>query len=172
MPTNLTDHHVELFQEHGISAAPAAPKKPEPHGTIQGWICRNGTLSFEGGAMRISPAADAGRAFIAHTGLDLTPPIDLTMRLRSRAGARASISWRTRGQTDFVAGQGADVAWTAGDAWQDVSLILTGAEPIIHLRVTPEAGSREIEFQSIELRDKNGRLQSWRFDSPQPAPSQ
>jgi uncharacterized sulfatase len=172
MPSNLTDHHVELFQEHGISAAPAAPKKPDVPGTIQGWICRNGTLSLEGGAMRITPTADAGRAFIAHTGLDLVSPVDLTMRLRSRAGARSSISWRTQGQTDFMPGQGAEIAWTPGDSWEDVSVVLASAEPIIHLRITPEAGSREVEFQFIELRDKNGRSQSWRFYPLNPAPTQ
>jgi hypothetical protein len=122
--------------------------------------------------MRITPTADAGRAFIAHTGLDLVSPVDLTMRLRSRAGARSSISWRTQGQTDFMPGQGAEIAWTPGDSWEDVSVVLASAEPIIHLRITPEAGSREVEFQFIELRDKNGRSQSWRFYPLNPAPTQ
>jgi len=54
LPTNLDPHHEGMFAEHGVIAGSAAPRKNEPAGAIQGWLCRNGTIATQDGALLVT----------------------------------------------------------------------------------------------------------------------
>ena len=56
LPTSLDPHHEGMFAEHGVitTSGNAAPRKNEPAGAIQGWLCRNGTIAVKDGALTVT----------------------------------------------------------------------------------------------------------------------
>ncbi|MBI5684971.1 MAG: sulfatase-like hydrolase/transferase [Verrucomicrobia bacterium] len=172
MPPPLADRHVQLFAEHGISAkaGPAAvsKSKPAPEGTIQGWLCRNGTLAIKDGALIIKPDAKAApnaRPFITNSSLDIPGPVTTTLRLRAKQGGKSTLTWRTKQQPDFIPANAAAFDWPASADWQEVKVELPATGRIIHLRITPAKGSTGLEVQSIELCSKDGKSQTWQFSN-------
>ncbi len=172
MPPPLADRHVHLFAAHGISAKaePAAALKPKhaPEGTIQGWLCRNGTLAIKDGALIITPDAKAApnaRPFITHSPLDIPGPVTATLRLRAKQGGKSTLTWRTKQQPDFIPANAAAFDWPTATDWQEVRADLPVQGRLIHLRITPAKGSAGLQIQSIELRGKDGKSQTWRFNN-------
>ena len=172
MPPPLADHHVRLFSDHGISSAlqPPAATAAEPEGSIQGWICRNGEIAVKEGALQITPAAgipENARPFLANAGFDLAAPVAVTLRIRSRRGGPATLTWRTR-SASFTPAQRVAFDWPAGAGFQEVTLTLPEKDRLLHLRITPPKEGGDIEIQSIQLRDSQGKAHSFRF-APEPA---
>jgi uncharacterized sulfatase len=182
LPTTLDKHHETLFAEHEITAAgsrneaaPAKPPAPEPAGSIKGWLCRNGSISIStventggraGHALSIVPGTGAGpnaQVFITNSDIDLPPPITVTMTTRATKGGSASFNWRTKSKS-FTTEQTAKFEWPGTTDWTQISAKIEDTEPVIHLRVHPPKVSEGIEIQSIELRGRNGKTNSWRFD--------
>jgi arylsulfatase A-like enzyme len=168
MPPPLADRHVGLFAEHGISEAPQAapPARPEPEGSIQGWLGRNGTLSVKDGALLLTPDAAApqnARPFLAAAGLDLTGPVTARLRIRATRGGPASLSWRTRQQPDFLPENAVSFEWPTTGDWSEVDVEIPGEGRLIHLRLTPPRGADGIAIRSIELKGAGGSGKSWQF---------
>lgn len=170
MPPPLADRHVQLFAEHGISAksetaTAAAKPAPAPAGSIQGWLCRNGTLAVRDGALVVTPDAKAAanaRPFITTTDVDLAGPVTATLRIRAKQGGRSAITWRTR-TASFAPEQTAAFDWPASAEWREVKVELNEKGRVIHIRVNPAKGASGVEVQAVELRGKDGQTQAWRF---------
>jgi uncharacterized sulfatase len=162
-------HHEGLFAEHDLiekSEPPAGAAKAAAEGTIQGWLCRNGTLAVKEGALVIapdaSPAANA-RPFIANSGLDLQGPLTATLRLRAQQGGQATLTWRTKQQPEFIPANSVTFDWPTGVAWREVKVAVPVQGRLIHVRLTPAKGSAGLAVQAIELCGQGGPPQSWTF---------
>jgi arylsulfatase A-like enzyme len=177
LPTSLDKHHETLFAEHEISStgshqqsAGASAQAAAPDGAIQGWLCRNGRLSISGespASTALSVTAEPGtapnaRMFLTNSTLELPPPIEVTLTVRSAEGGSGSLNWRTKSRS-FTAEQAALLEWSASQEWHKLSATIQDIEPVIHLRIHPPKTCEKFEVQSIELRGKNGKAQSWRF---------
>lgn len=169
LPTSFDRHHEGLFAEHGvIKELGTVPAQAAPEGTIQGWLCRNGTLAVRDGALVIAPDAKAGpnaRPFLAATGIDLAGPLTATLRLRAKQGGKSTLTWRTKQQPDFIPENTAAFDWPASDDWCEIRVDLPVQGRLIHIRVNPAKGSSDLAIQSIELRGQDGKSQAWRFDA-------
>lgn len=170
LPTSFDEHHEGLFAEHDLIPPPAEGKKlgrkAAPEGSVQGWLCRNGTLAIKDGALVITPDAKAkAPPFLAVTGLDLATPTQLIMSVRAKNGGKGFASWRTQEQKDFLPENKVDFDWPSGDAWQQLTVPLPFKGRLIHLRIGTPRGSEGIEIQSVELRiEAKEKPVSWRFD--------
>lgn len=171
LPTSLDAHHEGLFAEHDVipkaASTPTAPGKTDPEGSIQGWLCRNGTLAIQDGALVITPepglAANA-RPFLACTALDLAGPATVTLRIRAREGGPSTVSWRTKAES-FGPTQSAGFAWPSGADWQEVKVELNEKARIIHVRITPAKAATGVAIQSMTFRDSRGQTREFRFDA-------
>lgn len=179
LPTSLDKHHETLFAEHEITSTsphqqPTAPttQAPAVDGSIQGWLCRNGSISISGESAASSAlfveadpnTATNARVFLTNSNLELAPPIEVTLTVRSPKGGGGSLNWRTKSRS-FAAEQTAPLDWAASQEWSKLSATIRDTEPVIHLRIHPPKECAKFEVQSIELRGKNGKTQSWRFDA-------
>lgn len=169
MPKALDRHHEGLFAEHGIIAASLtaaeASAKTVTAGSIQGWLCRNGTIAVKDGVLTIIPAPKAqanARPFITHSALDIPGPVAVTLRVRARQGGRGSFTWRTKSQPDFLPENSAECDWPTSADWQEVRVSLPVKGRLIHLRITPAKGSSGVEVCSIELAGA-GTKTTWDF---------
>ena len=170
LPTSFDQHHEQLYGEHGIIAKTATSPKPRakaaPEGSVQGWLCRNGTLAVQDGALVIMAdpkAAANARAFLTCTGIDLPGPITATLRVRAKQGGPSTLTWRTKAAS-FSPEQIATFDWPTSATWQEVKIELPEKNRLIHLRINPGKTSQGIEVQSIELRGRDGKTQAWNFN--------
>lgn len=169
MPTSLDAHHEGLFAEHDVipktASTPPVHRQKETEGSIQGWLCRNGTLAIKEGALVVTPepglAANA-RPFLACTGFDLAGPVTATLRLRAKQGGPSTLSWRTKAE-GFGPAQTAGFAWPSGTDWQEVKVELGEKARIIHVRITPAKGASGVEIQSMVFRDSRGQTREFQF---------
>ncbi len=130
----------------------------EPEGSIQGWICRNGTIAIDNEALAVTPTVDLAknaRPFLSRTGLDLAGPVTVKLRTRATQGGPSTITWRTR-TSGFTPEQSVSFQWPTGPEWQDVTLELPEKGRLIHLRVTPPRTASATEIDSIEIRGARG----------------
>ena len=171
LPASFDEHHEGLFAEHDLIPPPAEGskrgRKAAPEGSLNGWICRNGTLAIKSGALVVTPDKDAKAApFLAVTGLDLAAPAQLTMTVRAKRGGKGFASWRTKEQTDFLPANKVTFDWPEGDGWQQVSVPLPFKGRLIHLRIGTPVGSEGIEIQSVGLKSESAkRPVTWKFDA-------
>jgi uncharacterized sulfatase len=176
LPKSLDPHHEDLFAEHDLipKSAPAkTAKKGEPEGSVQGWLCRNGTLAVKDGALVIAPDANAAknaRAFITRTGLDLAGPVTITLRVRAKQGGPGSVTWRTAAAKDFTAENAASFDWPAGAEWREVKAELPVKGRLMHLRITSAKGGAGLEVQSITLTPAQGKPAQFDFSKATPMP--
>ncbi|MCA9066927.1 MAG: hypothetical protein KDA96_27860, partial [Planctomycetaceae bacterium] len=138
-----------------------------PDTAIQGWICRNGTLSLQNGSLVLTPDAERtkkSRAFLTHSQLDLHGPATAILKLRATdAGdGKANITWRTASNS-FEPHQSASFTWPTQSDWQEVRVAMPETSRIIHLRVVLPAGATRLEIQSIRLQGNDGRFHSFPF---------
>ncbi len=178
LPTSLDKHHETLFAEHEITASvprngavPATSPTAAPDGSIKGWLCRNGSISVSArGAVDPALSIVAGpgsgpnaRVFITNSDIDLPPPITATITVRAAKGGSSSFNWRTKSRS-FAAEQTSNFEWPSTQGWAQITATIEDTEPVIHLRIHPPKAGEGIEMQSIELRGRNGKTSSWRFD--------
>jgi uncharacterized sulfatase len=178
LPTSLDKHHETLFAEHEITvsgprngAVSAASPATVPDGSIKGWLCRNGSISVSvrgavDPALSIVAGPGAGpnaRVFITNSDIDLPPPITATITVRAVKGGSSSFNWRTKSRS-FAAEQTSSFEWPSTQSWAQITATIEDTEPVIHLRIHPPKAGEGIEMQSIELRGRNGKTSSWRFD--------
>ncbi|WP_395746290.1 sulfatase [Prosthecobacter sp.] len=142
----------------GKKAAPAAPTG------MQGWVCRNGTLTVKDGALHLTPdLTTKAPLFLTRLGLDVPGPVTLTLRTRGPTGGQATASWRSSEQKDFTPATTATFDWPGGAEWQDLKVPLPIKGRLIHLRLTPPKNSTRLEIQSIELQGAGNSQQIFHF---------
>jgi arylsulfatase A-like enzyme len=139
--------------------------KAAPIGSVQGWLCRNGTLAVKDGALIIMPEASAKAApFLAHAGFDLPGPVTVTLRVRMKQGGLGTVAWRTQEQKDFTAGNTASFTWPAVSGWEEVKVELPVKGRLIHLRISPGRVGAGLEIQSIKIGSRDSEPLVWQFD--------
>ena len=158
LPTSLDPHHEGMFAEHGvITTSAAAPRKNEPAGAIQGWLCRNGTIAAKDGALLITAdpkAAKNAKPFLAKTGLTLNGPVTAVIKADAKVATNASLSWRTKEQTDFLPANLVRFTLPAGASEQSITLPVAGQ--VIHVRFNLGDQTDGLRIGSIELRPAKG----------------
>ena len=159
LPTSFDRHHEGLFAEHGvIPPLTVAPKpKTEPPGSIQGWFARNGTIAAKDGALLITAdpnAAKNAKPFLAKTGLSLKGPMTAVIKADAKVATNASLSWRTKEQTDFLPANLVRFGIPAGTSEQTIALPVDGQA--IHVRFNLGDQTDDLRIRSIELRPAKG----------------
>jgi arylsulfatase A-like enzyme len=159
LPTSFDAHHEGMFAEHEVIPPPAvAPKsKIVPPGSIQGWLCRNGTIATKDGALHITAdpkAAKNAKPFIAKTGLTLNGPVTAVIKADAKVTTNASLSWRTKEQADFLPANLVRFTLPAGGSEQSIPLPVVGQA--IHMRFNLGDQTDGLSIRSIELRPTKG----------------
>ena len=139
------------FYLEGKPARPLAPTRPKaaarpqipgpPAPGLQGWQCRNGTLSEKDGVLRISPEGGGKAPFITRAKLELTGPVVAKVTLRPAVAGTASFAWRTAGQQEFLPENRVTFAVTAADDWRTHEVRLPAAGTIVHVRLHLPGGT-------------------------------
>ena len=156
LPTSLDPHHEGMFAEHGVIAA-SAPRKDEPAGAIHGWLCRNGTIATQDGALLVTAdpkAAKNARPFLAKTGLTLKGPVTAVIKADAKVATQGSLSWRTKDQPDFLPANLVRFEIPAGASERSIALPVDGQA--IHVRLNLGDQSAGLRLRSIELRPAKG----------------
>ena len=165
LPTSLDPHHEGMFAEHGvITASAAAPRKNEPAGAIQGWLCRNGTIAAKDGALTLTAdpkAAKNAKPFLAKTGLALNGPVTALITADAKVASVCSLSWRTKEQPDFLPANIVRFTLPAGSSEQSIALPIDGQA--IHVRLNLGDQAEGVRLRSIELRPSKGTPDSSKF---------
>ena len=148
-----------MFAEHGVIAASAiaAPRKNEPAGSVQGWLCRNGTIATKDGALLITAdpkAAKNAKPFLAKTGLTLKGPVTALIKGDAKVATHGSLSWRTKDQPDFLPVNLVRFEIPAGPSEQTIALPVDGQA--IHVRFNLGDQAEGLRLRSIELRPAKG----------------
>jgi uncharacterized sulfatase len=166
-PESNNDQDNRFFAAHVTKKEPMTTNRQQTDSDadpVQGWVCRNGSLSVKEGSLIVTPAPDGkGKPFLARTGLDLVGPVTLTLHSRSKSGGKASVSWRTAGQVDFTEEQAAVFEWPSGSEWTQSTVELPVKGKLIHLRLTPPRATTELQIRSIELRGRDDKKLTWTF---------
>lgn len=158
--------HVEKSIAQAAKRRTNARKKDEPSGSVQGWLCRNGTLTQAKGALVMTPDASArSTPFLTHSALDLPGPLTVTLRIRGRQGGRCGLAWRTVEQSDFVPENTSAFDWPSSGEWREVKAAIPAKGRLVHLRIVPGKDCAGLEIQSIELRASDGKKQGWNFET-------
>jgi len=154
-----------MFAEHGvITASAAAPRKNEPAGAIQGWLCRNGTIAVKDGALTLTAdpkAAKNAKPFLAKTGLALNGPVTALITADAKVASVCSLSWRTKEQPDFLPANIVRFTLPAGSSEQSIALPIDGQA--IHVRLNLGDQAEGVRLRSIELRPSKGTPDSSKF---------
>jgi uncharacterized sulfatase len=166
LPASLDPHHEGMFAEHGVitASANAAPRKNEPAGAIQGWLCRNGTIAAKDGALTLTAdpkAAKNVKPFLAKTGLALNGPVTALISAEAKAATKVSLSWRTKEQPDFLPANIVRFTLPAGSSEQSIALPVEGQA--IHVRFNLGEQSEGLRLRAIELRPSKGTPDSSKF---------
>ena len=74
-----------------------------------------------------------------------------TLRVRARQGGSSTVTWRTKEEKDFAAGNIVRFDWPASTEWKEVKVELPAKGRVLHLRITPAQGSADLAVQSITL---------------------
>jgi arylsulfatase A-like enzyme len=159
LPTSLDPHHEGMFAEHGViaTAASAAPRKNEPAGAIQGWLCRNGTITTQDDDLLVTAdpkAAKNAKPFLAKTGLTLKGPVTAVIKADAKLASNGSLSWRTKDQPDFLPANLVRFEIPAGASELSIPLPVDGQA--IHVRLNLGDQSAGLRLRSIELRPAKG----------------
>ena len=169
LPRSSNDQDNQFFAAHVNKTIDQATRRRATtppagaDGSIQGWLCRNGTLAVKEGALIITPDTKAkAHPFLASTDIDLVGPVTATLKVRAKSGGESTITWRTK-TASFTPEQNAPFDWPTSADWQEVKVELPETNRLIHLRITPPRSGTGLEIQSIELRARKGEPRVWHF---------
>jgi arylsulfatase A-like enzyme len=159
LPTSLDPHHEGMFAEHGVITASinAAQRKNETPGAIQGWLCRNGTITTKDGTLLVAAdpkAAKNAKPFLAKTGLTLKGPVTAVIKADAKFATQGSLSWRTKDQPDFLPANLVRFEIPAGSSEQSTPLPVDGQA--IHVRLNLGDHTDGLRIRAIELRPAKG----------------
>lgn len=162
LPTEMNAQDAQFYAEHiDPRFAAQAPKKPKNDpAAIQGWLCRNGTLSQQNGALLVK-AGNGSKAppFLTFSPLDFLGPARLTIRTRGEVSGTGSVTYRIRHETDFDPKKRLPLEWKPG-----ITTARIGATSrLIHLRIYLPKETPQLEVESITLQRENQPPQVWDF---------
>ncbi|MEY3548944.1 MAG: hypothetical protein RLZZ552_1312 [Verrucomicrobiota bacterium] len=159
LPTSFDAHHEGMFAEHEVipPLSETAKGKAAPPGSIQGWLCRNGSIVLKDGALVVTAdpqAAQNAKPFLAKTGLALNGPVTALITAEAKAASACSLSWRIKEQPDFLPANIVRFTLPAGSSEQSIALPIEGQA--IHVRLNLGDQAEGLRLRSIELRPSKG----------------
>lgn len=159
LPTSFDAHHEGMFAEHEVipPLSETAKGKAAPPGSIQGWLCRNGSIVVKDGALVVTAdpkAAQNAKPFLAKTGLVLDGPVTAVIKAEAREATSCSLSWRTKAQPDFLPANVVRFTLPAGSSEQQIPLPVAGQA--IHVRFNLGGQAEDLRLRAIELRPAKG----------------
>ena len=104
--------------------------------------------------------------FLANAKVRVEGPVQVGLRIRTKADGEARLQWRTEGQDKFPAsGQSRSFAVEGGD-WEEMSVRLSVEGRLVHLRLYPPSGKQPVEIDWIEIgpESENGDRERRRWD--------
>jgi arylsulfatase A-like enzyme len=128
------DHYLEGKTK---SLDPPAGKGVKPE-----WEARNGTLTLAEGVLTLTPqgAGQKGRTFLTKANLNLKSPVTIKFEVNAASAGEGSISWRARGDKDFLPANRKIFTLTSPGEWQNVEIRLPAPSDVIHVRIQPTGG--------------------------------
>jgi uncharacterized sulfatase len=162
LPTEMNPQDAQFFAEHvDARFAAHAPKKPKDDpNAVQGWLCRNGTMSRQDGVLVVKADAEATTpAFLTFGQLDFLGPARLVIRTRGEISGAGSVSYRIRHESDFDPKKRIPFEWKSGE----ISVPIGATSRLIHLRLYLPPGLKQAEIESISLQRKGPPPQEWDF---------
>ncbi len=144
------------FKKPGQPAA--KPAKMVNQAFMLGWSSRGCDVAIESNSLRVTP--NGRQPFLVNAKIGAEGPVELRMRIRTKADGKASVQWRTEGQELFPkTGQIKSFTVTGGD-WQELKVSLPVEGQLIHLRFFPPA-KKPSDVDWIEI--KGGKR--WDFQT-------
>jgi arylsulfatase A-like enzyme len=141
--------------------APTSPAKKESSPTA-GLVARMCEIVAVDGALRIT--ANGPQPFLGTGQVKRTGPLTLGFRMRSMAGGKGKVRWKTADQDSFPeSSQVVNYNLPAGSTWQDITISLPAKSRIGVVRMYFPAGKSPVEVQTIRFVDKDGGVKSWDF---------
>jgi arylsulfatase A-like enzyme len=171
LPVGGDLHHEGMFAEHEVVVPrpDAARKKDAPVGSVQGWLCRNGTLAVAGGVLSVTPAPNAARnarPFLAKSGLSLKGPLTFKIQAEAEEAGFIGISWRTKHETDFIPANAVRLELPVGDGEQTVKI--PTLDEVVHVRVHFGGRATAVRIRSIAMDSATGAGDRADFESAAP----
>ena len=150
------------YFEHYLEGNPEPrPKQAPVAASVDGWLCRNGTLKKEKGKLVVT--GKGKNPFLVRNQISLTPGSSVELQIESRKQGHVGVSWRAVGQRDFNNEQVVFKQVSASENLQTVKLKMDSDKKVIHLRIL--LPNREVQIQSIRFVDKeDSQTQRWNFD--------
>ncbi len=137
----------------------ASPRQP----TFDGWIVRNGRAVLAAGHLHVAPGKSESRTFIAATGLELTAPTTLQVRIRGAAAGSVGVAWRLPTERRFSQRNISTARYETPGQWKRLNLPLPKEGTLIHLRILLPPGA--VDVDEVVVRDKDGGVsRKWTFD--------
>ena len=99
-------------------------------------------------------AAKNAKPFLAKTGLTLNGPVTAVIKADAKVATNASLSWRTKDQTDFLPANLVRFEIPAGPSEQTIALPVDGQA--IHVRFNLGDQAEGLRLRTIELRPAKG----------------
>lgn len=165
LPVAIHPQDAQFFAGHidPRFAAQAPKKKAAESGAIHGWLCRNGRLSQQKGALVVEGEhGNKGAPFLTISSVDVTGPARLTIRSRSGVEGLGSVAFRLRQEADFDPKNRVPFTWASGD----VSASIASSSRIIHLRIHLPPQTPRVEIERISLEVQGRPPMVWDFSQP------
>jgi uncharacterized sulfatase len=142
--SEVWERYFDFYLEGKEPPPLTKPRKAGP-GPGGGWVARGGKLEIVGKALVVTPeGGKQARPFLAKPGWQVDGPAMASFGIRTQAGGKAGIQWRTDVQKDFPKEQVVEVDVAGSDDWQEVKLEVPAKGKIIHIRVRLPAGRSEV----------------------------
>jgi len=158
------DEYFDYYLE-GKEVSPSAKiKQPNPAETsTQNWLARGGSVDVVDGHLEFQRDGTTG-GFLARNQVKIAGPASITITSRSDKAGELSVTWRTDKEMDFLPEHRAAISVEASEDWRVYSIAVPAVGNIIHLRLTPPAGTTSIR-EITALPDQGKPVTLWK---PQP----
>ena len=123
------------FYLDGKPAPPVEAKAPQAASQAGGWIARGGVLTQNDGILSYTPEKKNKPGFITRTQIKVKTPAKALLTLKTSAGGKGAIAWRTDAEKDFVDAHRITIEIQNSPDWQTHEVTLPGPGTVIHVRL-------------------------------------
>ena len=124
-------------------------------GLPAGWVIRGGTIRRRDEHFIVTPNAreQSSSPFLARNGLNIAPPVDVQLMVRSSTPAPIIVSWRTSDETTFQSKNQVAIDFDQTNEWSHIRTTIDETKRIVHIRVQLPIGATSIK--SLQLKPAN-----------------
>lgn len=133
--------------------------------SLLGWTARGASIAVDSGSLKVT-GADGRQPLLVNSKLRIDGPLEVKLRIRTKAKGTGRLQWRTEEQELFPkTGQNQSFQITGGQ-WQEVSVPLVVEGKLVQLRFFPPKMKQAVEIDWIEIGSTRGNdQQRWDFDA-------